>query len=257
MIIMIQVLKRSFRILEELALDGEVSLENLARISSLNKGTLCNILKSLIELGYVSKSARGYYTLSDSFRNLCRTPVWGETESTIMKRAAEELAVELEESVVISTLRDRRVAIIAQYQFQRHLMVNHVVYYARLSLYHSVSGRVLLSFLQAEERRRLFDLYGEPGGEWDNIQDFETLETAAATIRENAFSEMTNIDEGIKSFAVPVFDREGKICAALGMTLPISRLKPDLISRLQQKAAQISLLLAEKNLRGTNLLRPF
>ena len=48
---MIQVIERVFRLLEELSLDGEVSLDSLARISALNRGTLCNILRSLIELG--------------------------------------------------------------------------------------------------------------------------------------------------------------------------------------------------------------
>ena len=47
---MIQVIGRVFAILEELSLDGEVSLESLARITGLNKGTLCNILRTLIEL---------------------------------------------------------------------------------------------------------------------------------------------------------------------------------------------------------------
>ena len=55
---MIQVIGRVFAILEELSLDGEVSLDSLAGITGLNKGTLCNILRTLIELGYIRRSRR-------------------------------------------------------------------------------------------------------------------------------------------------------------------------------------------------------
>ena len=224
---MIQVITRTFKLLEEMALDGMVSLESLARTGDLNKGTLCNILKTLIELGYVERCSRGRYRLSENFRNLCSPVQWDPNLTIMMQRHTEKLADELRESIVISSIRNNRVSIIAQSQYQRNLMINEVICYARLSLYHSVSGRIVISYLPPEQRKKLFDSCGAPGEAWENAGDFESFETATATIRERELSVMTNEDEGIKSFAVPIFDPDRKICASLALTLPISQLAAD------------------------------
>ena len=81
--------------------------------------------------------------------------------------------------------------------------------------------------LPPEQRKKLFDSCGAPGEAWENAGDFESFETATATIRERELSVMTNEDEGIKSFAVPIFDPDRKICASLALTLPISQLAAD------------------------------
>ena len=223
---MIQVLTRAFIIFQELSRKGECSLEELARTTRLNKGTLCNILRTLIELDLVAKSVRGSYRIGEGFYSLARDRS-AEKYRQIVRTTAESLARELGESVVISTLRNGRVEIITQAQVQRHLMVNSEITYKDLSLYHSVSGRILYSFLPREERMRLFESHGPPLEQWGGYRDFPSLEAAVNTICGESISIMTNRQEGIKSFAIPLREPVGEVTSALGVTLPIFRLPPE------------------------------
>ena len=224
---MIQVIERVVKIIDELALDGEVPLESMVRLHGLNKGTLCNILRTLVDLKWVEKCGRGNYRLSDHFRELCSAPVWDKRGVEIMERAASDLSRELRESTVISTLRRRRLVVVTQAQYQRELMINQVIFYAKLSLYTSVLGRVICACLPPAERKEIYKLCKPLDGELNGADDFEGYEAELAKVREAGISIMTNHTLGIKSFAVPVLDASGAVCASFGLTMPLSRLPAD------------------------------
>ena len=240
---MIQVIGRVFTILEELSLDGEVSLESLARITELNKGTLCNILRTLIELGYVRRTRSSHYELTDRFRGLCGPELHSPSEMESFRREVHALAESTQESGMLSELRADRVAVVVQSQHQRTLMVNAVELYAALSLYHSVSGRILVSYLSAEQRADLCGRIGFPGAQWDGIDSLPQLENACRKIRQSSISVMENPEQEIIAFAVPVFSPEGKIMA-LGLTMPLMRcpqtVREKIIAELRLHAAKIS-----------------
>ena len=239
---MIQVIERVFTVLEELSLDGEVSLEALAKVSTLNKATLCNILRTLIELGYVQRSRPSHYCLSERFHFLVQRETIPADELDTLRSAVFSLAEETEESGVLATLRGERIAVVTQAQYPRTIMVNTHEIYAALSLYHSVSGRILVACLPAEERRHLCQRVGFPKGQWDGIGTFTALEEVCANIRRDQLSVMENPQQEIVSFAVPV-TRLGRIFS-LGLTMPLprcpSRRRREIISCLRKCALSIS-----------------
>lgn len=239
---MIQVIERVFTILEELSLDGEVSLESLANLTGLNKGTLCNILRSLIELGYVARSRSSHYELTSRFRELVNGINFTENEKTLFRQTVESLAESTGESGVLSILHGDRVAVVTQAQHPRVLMLNTMEIYAALSLYHSVSGRILVSHLEHDARTGLCTRTGFPGSEWDDIESFEELEKACSRIRRDGISVMKNPKLGIISFAVPVFRKDDVM--SLGLTMPISRCpsaeRKKIIEQLKRHADRLS-----------------
>lgn len=224
---MIQVIERVVKIMDELALDGEVSLESMVRLHGLNKGTLCNILRTLIDLNWVEKCGRGNYRLSDHFREFCNAPEWDKDGVELMQRTVTDLSRELRESVVISTLRRRRLVVVVQAQYQRELMINQVIYYAKLSIFTSVSGRAICACLPPAERKAIYALCAAAPNEPNAPGSFEEYEKLLAEVREAGISIMTNHHLGIKSFAVPVLDAKGTVCASLGLTMPLARLPED------------------------------
>ena len=232
---MIQVIERAFTILEELNLDGEVSLESLARITGLNKGTLCNILRTMIELGYVSRTRNSHYSLTDRFRELARGEFSPPGEMEMYRKCVESLAESTGESGVLAAMRGDRIAVVVQAQYQRTLMINPSEIYAALSLYHSVSGRILVSNMSAEERAVLCSRTGLPGDEWENINTLPELEKVCKKIRRAGVSVMENMNDEIIAFAVPVFRPSGQIMS-LGLTMPQMR------CRISERARIIKLL---------------
>ena len=240
---MIQVIERTFSILEELNLDGEVSLESLARITGLNKGTLCNILRTMIELGYVTRPRNSHYALSDRFRELARGELSPPGEMEMFRKCVESLAETTGESGVLAVMRGDRIAVVVQAQHQRTLMINPYEIYAALSLYHSVSGRILVSNMSETERAALCTRTGFPGEEWENISNLPELETMCKKIRRSGVSVMENMTDEIIAFAVPVIRPSGQIMS-LGLTMPQMRCRISertrIIRLLKEHAAMLS-----------------
>ena len=121
-------------------------------------------------------------------------------------------------------------------------MLNTFEIYAALSLYHSVSGRILVSYLNREARIDLCARTGFPGEQWDESRNLEELEKACFKIRRAGISVMKNPEQGIIAFAVPVFWNTGVM--SLGLTMPISRCQPTarkkIIEQLKQHADRLS-----------------
>ena len=109
---MIQVIERVFTIPEELSPDGEVSLELLAKLTGLNKGTLCNILRSPIELGYVSRTGSSHYELTARFCELAAGSKLPESAMGKFRQKGNSLAETTGESGVLAVLRHDRVAVV-------------------------------------------------------------------------------------------------------------------------------------------------
>jgi DNA-binding IclR family transcriptional regulator len=221
---MIQVIERTFSIMELLSPDRGVSLDRLTRSTGLNKGTLCNILKSLVELGYVQKEGNGTYIISRRFYALAQPYSQDKRLVELANYYVKTLATETRESGVAAILNhDNKVEIIAQDQFNRVVMVN-VEVYKDLSLYNSVTGRILLSYQPQDRLRDIIENCGYPLEAWNNISSWNSLQKHTKDIRDSEMSIMENKEQEIKAFAVPVLDADKNICASLGLTVPRARL---------------------------------
>ena len=250
---MIQVIERAFSILEHLRNNHVLSLGVLAKRSGVNKSTLCNILRTMSDLGYIENDGRGNYRISEKFKQLAQPLPEEELLRSQCMHFCKALAEETRESGVIATLRNRKLSVLAQSQYPRSLMISMTVY-ENLSLYHSVSGRIILAFLKPSELDEIIDLHGCPGAEWDGIETHAALEAACRQLRETQLSIMVNRADGIKAFAMPVFDAKHRICGAAGLTVPLFRLEerkePEILEVVRECGTKESV--ANINLNLTN-----
>lgn len=242
--IMIQVIDRVFNILEHLRDSQVLSLSCLAKRMGLNKSTLCNILKTMTDLGYVENDGSGNYRISEKFKQLAQPLPQEELLKSQCTHFCKMLADETQESGVITALRGHTLSILAQSQYPRSLMISMTVY-ENLSLFHSVSGRIILAHMKPSELDEIIDLHGYPETEWNNISTHAELENACRELRNSKISIMTNHTDGIKAFAMPVFDAKNRICGAAGLTVPLFRLdhgkETEILNSLRECVAKLSL----------------
>ena len=257
---MIQVIGRVASVIKQLSTEEELTLAQLSAKGGLNHGTLCNILKSLIEVGWLAKNGRGQYRLSAEFRSLGVAREWNPEIIGFLNRKSGELSRRIRESVVISTLRYDRVAILSMASYQHTLMINDERFYARLSLYTSVSGEVLCAGLKKETRLALFRRC--PLSEQDLEDcggDVAGYEAKMERIYRAGNNVSSNEKLGIKSWALPVYDAEGGICACLGLSVPIVRLPEDegahILSELTSTRNAIAKWIANQGLLSGDFLR--
>lgn len=220
---MILVLEKVFRILSHLSTQTYVPLGDVVKKTGYHKTTVCNLLRSMKELGYVENSGTGAYRLSARFAALsAQLPV----ESAILdicRVRMKSLAEKTLESGVAAILRAGTVSILAQALYPRNI-VTSVSVYDDLSLYHSVCGRVLFAHLDRKTQSSLWRREGPPGAQWDGITRLPELRIRADRIRAEGIGIMENEEHGLKAFAVPVFASDDKICCAFGLTVPLFRL---------------------------------
>ena len=243
---MIQVIDRVFHILEHLRDNQVLSLSSLAGRTKLNKSTLCNILRSMCDLGYVEKDGIGNYRITEKFQLLAKPPPREELLKSQCMHCCKVLAEKTRESGVVSTLRAGTLSILAQSQYPRSLMISMAVY-EDLSLYHSVSGRIVIAHLKPSERDEILDIHGYPGKEWENISTPAELDDACRALRESRLAVMTNPSDGIKAFAVPVFDAKKRICGAAGLTVPLFRLEGKQEEHILRTLRECASELSQKN----------
>jgi DNA-binding IclR family transcriptional regulator len=116
-----------------------------------------------------------------------------------------------------------KVEIIAQHQFNRSVMVSEEVY-KNLSLYESVTGRILLSYCSDEILKEIIEKNNYPEEKWNNVTNWDELQKTISLIRSKEIAVMENKRMEIKAFAVPVLDAENKVLFSLGLTVPLARL---------------------------------
>jgi DNA-binding IclR family transcriptional regulator len=250
---MIQVIGRTFQVLELLSPNVGQTLDSLSQTTGLNKGTLCNILKTLTEIEYVEKHGPGSYRLSPKLLELTKPFSLDKAIEALGKRRTQIVAKETKESCVVCSLRENNVHIIAQTQYERNLIINAFAVYKDLSLYNSVCGRVLIAFLSKDKQKVIADSVGFPGTEWDNISSVDGFEKAAAGIVKDELIIMYNEEKEIASFAVPVFDNKQQICASIGVTAPIFRVRNTDVEEKIIKSLRLAALKMTKELIKENM----
>jgi len=220
-IVSVQVIQRAFSILEILALH-EAGLAELAQLTGIQKTTLHNILKTLVELGAVKRASGGRYAIGAKIAELGEPEFRRVSLQPLAQRVANDLTAETGESVVISVLRGAERFVIAYTDGPQELTVRLDIS-ERRSPYDASTGRVLLAYLPKAVQERVIDLRGLPGDEWSAITSRDALLAALDEIRGAGLALHLHVNQEVQTLAVPVLGPDERAWAAIGVRMPASR----------------------------------
>jgi DNA-binding IclR family transcriptional regulator len=219
--VQIQVLQRAFAVLDVLAI-REAGLAELAAAAGLQKTTLHNILKTLVELGAVRRTPGGGYALGPKLVELAEREFRRISLQPLAQRIADDLAAELRETVVISTLRGVERFIVGFALGPQELTVRLDVT-TRRSPFDASTGRVLLAYLSEQELDRVVEHWGMPGELWREVTDRTSLDAALAEIRRTGLALHRHSQGEFQTVAAPVPGPDRRPWAAIGIRMPASR----------------------------------
>ncbi|GAA1630138.1 IclR family transcriptional regulator domain-containing protein [Georgenia ruanii] len=221
---------------------AQLTLSDVARRTGLTRAAARRFLHTLVEIGYVEADGRlfslrprvlelGYaYLSSISLPELCRMHL-------------QRLAAQVGESVSVSVLDGSEIVYVARVASNRIMSVDLGVG-ARLPAYATSMGRVLLAGLPAAEvDAHLGEL--RPLTRY-TLTAVEDLLAELATVRAQGWALVDEeLEEGLRSIAAPIRDRDGRVVAACNMSTaarrgPASALVSDLLPHLLATAAAIS-----------------
>ena len=218
---MIQVVQRIGEIIDILSENEKgIPLVEIEKLSKLNKSTLCNLLKSLIQIGYVEKYGSGMYRLGPKLRKLAYPQFLSDNLVTIANQYAKRLSQQTRESGMAVIRQDGELKIIGRYIYDQSVVINSQVFSA-LPGYNTAIGHIFLAFDKVIDCKKVFNDYFVD--KYDSFDEFMGI-IEDIRVKRYHFFELTG--RQAHAFAVPVF-RNKKIVMALAVIIPDFRLNSE------------------------------
>jgi len=236
---------RSIALLEFVArAQGPVSLVEATEASGLPKPTVYRLLKSLHEHGLLQREPMTKrYSIGPRLTALGRDILKNNTaraeRHAILKRLVEEIG----ETCNFTVLDGNEVLYVDRVETSASVRP-HLEAGARLPLHCTASGKLFLSQMKPEQVRKILGPGPLPRLTDKTITDMRKFEKELRKIADEGMSfDRAEWDRDSVCLAVPVLDSSGRVCAALAVHGPTSRLSVEGARRhlgaLRRAAAQM------------------
>ncbi|MCH3917535.1 MAG: IclR family transcriptional regulator [Spirochaetia bacterium] len=219
---------RTISILEILSVHKKINLENLSKESHLPKATLLRFLTTLTTLGYVHRDGNDLYSLTLKLFSVGSRCLQHIDLLEAARPEAETLSNNLGETVHMGIMEDSQAVYILKVESSHTIRM-----YSRVGktipLYCTAIGKVLLSGLTQEQQETYMEktplIPFTP-----QTLDRKGLEKElkAASLKGWAWDAQEH-EQGITCIAGRITDYTGKTVAALSVSWPQFRFKPELL----------------------------
>jgi IclR family transcriptional regulator, pca regulon regulatory protein len=226
----------------------ELGLSEVARISGLTRAAARRFLLTLETLGYVTFS-EGRFSLTPRVLELGYAYLSSLSLPEVAQPHMEALVARVNESSSISVLDDTEVVYVARVPTRRIMSITLSVG-TRLPAYATSMGRVLLAALPDAQLTALLDRIELRPLSAHTITDRATLLDALERVRRQGWAAVDQeLEEGLRSLAVPIHDASGTVIAALNVSVHASRGTMTTLRRDVLPLAQAAGLAIEADLR--------
>ncbi|HEX4817156.1 MAG TPA: IclR family transcriptional regulator C-terminal domain-containing protein [Nonomuraea sp.] len=240
----LQSLARGLAVLVALGVPGGATLADAARATGQPRATVRRAVQTLDRLGYVAADG-SRFVLLPKVLELGYAHLSGRAFRAVVQPHLADLVARVHESASVAVLSGDDIVYLARVPTERIMSVDITVG-TRFPAYATSMGRVLLA---GQPEERLDGITPEPLSR-------HTLTTAAelkAAVRQAAADGYALVDqeleEGVRSLAVPVRDRAGRVAAAVNVATHVSRATPadlvrNVLPALRETAARMEADLA-------------
>jgi IclR family pca regulon transcriptional regulator len=222
-----------------------LTISEVSRRTGLPRPTVRRLLHTLVQLGYVDTSGQrfslGIRTLNLSYAFLSSVPL---REIAIPHMLS--LVELVKESCVLSLLDDVDVIEVAQVPVERIVAVALTVS-SRFPAHATSAGRILIGNLPPADRADVLDRLAAAKSTTSRaVVNRARLEEALDQARRQGWAMVDQeLEEGIRSIAVPVRDADGEVVAALSVwsyssRVSLRRFRSEILPHLRETASWIS-----------------
>ena len=200
----------------------ELALSDVARATGLTRAAARRFLLTLVKLGYVN-FADGRFSLRPRVLELGYAYLSSLTLPEVAQPHMEALVAKVNESSSISVLDDLEVVYVVRVPTRRIMSITLSVG-TRLPAYATSMGRVLLANLPEDElEERLSRIEIRPLTA-RTVKDKDELRAILAATRKQGYAATDQeLEEGLRSLAVPIRDASAAVVAALNVSVHASR----------------------------------
>ncbi|OBV37550.1 IclR family transcriptional regulator domain-containing protein [Janthinobacterium psychrotolerans] len=223
------------------------TLSEVAERAQLTRAGARRILLTLLQLGYVEADGRLFRltpkVLDLGYAYLSSLPIWTQAQPLL-----EELMQALRQSCSATVLDGDDIVYVVRLSAHRTMSINLGIG-SRLPSYCTSMGRVLLSNLAPDAlRARLSNMALLKVTPATKV-DIEALMEEIAQVRRQGWCLVQEeLEQGLVALAAPVFDRSGKIVAAINVSgqaagPSVAQLMEQSLPKLLETASRVSALI--------------
>lgn len=225
----VQSLARGLRVLTAFSAENpRLSLADAARLTGLTRATTRRCLHTLMQLGYAETNGKSFQltprVLDLGYAYLSSAKL-GEIAEPFMERLSEQL----DESVSLAVLDGTEIVYVARVPTKRIMSIG-LALGSRLPAVVTSMGRILLSSLPDDELRDFLRQAKLVRYTQRTITDRVQLERELLSVRQQRYALVDReLEEGLRSLAVPLANREGRVVAALNVGTQTERVSREVL----------------------------
>ncbi|MBC2885496.1 IclR family transcriptional regulator [Ochrobactrum sp. CM-21-5] len=224
---------KGLRVIEAFGEDKpRLSITDVSRITGLDRATARRCLLTLSQLGYAEYDGKFFMLLPKILRlghaYLSTTPL-----PTIIQPHLDRLSEIVGESASASVLDGTEIVYIARASQMRVMSIN-LMAGSRLPAYCASMGRVLLAWLDEAEARSVLERTElKPRTPFTRTYPDQLIEELKHIRVQGYAINDQELELGLRSIAIPVFDHRGMVVAAINIGAPVAHVEVrDLIERV-------------------------
>ncbi|HYF12498.1 MAG TPA: IclR family transcriptional regulator [Actinomycetota bacterium] len=229
---------RALSALELVADAGELGVTELGRRLGVHKATASRLAATLADRGLLERDQQtDRYRLGFGLVRLAGAAMARLDLVSSARAAMDDLAERTHETVTIGVLSGDDVVSVGQVTGTRSIV--SVSWVGKRTPLHTTStGKVLLAFMDEEERDRR--LAGPlEGATSRSVTSADALRTQLDEVRRRGYAQtLEELEVGLTAVAAPVRQGDGKVLAALSVSGPSFRLRPVDLPRVGQQTIE-------------------
>lgn len=243
----VRAVERALQIMDCFSNDHpERGISEISQLVGLHKATTHRIVTTLVNYGYLERSSDDQkYKLGMHLANLGNKVIKHIELRNEALPFMNALVEKLDEACDLSIF-DRGGAFYVEVIKSTHALTISAAVGQRLPPYCTASGKVFLAYLSPEELDSNLKLPIKSYTE-KTVTSPDELRRQLAQFRQQGYSyDDEEYEVGIRAVAVPIFNHQEKVVAALGMPSPTSRLTPDRIPEIAQSLKEAGEAISHK-----------
>ena len=221
-----------------------MTLSDVAKVTGMSRATTRRLLLTLVREGYAEKRDR-HFSLRPKVLQLGYSALSSVGILDIVQPVMNALSQKTQESIYTAVLTGDDVTYLARSTPDRVISVS-INIGNRLPAYAVSTGRVLLAGESDEALERYFDRIKLEKHTSNTVRTVKQLRAVIAETRELGYSLVDEeLEEGVRSLSVPIYDASGHVIAALNaccpsMRFPVQDMREQLVPELRAAAKSIN-----------------
>ena len=221
----------------------EMTLSEVARATGLSRASARRFLLTLVDLDYARTDGRAF-SLTPRVLELGYAYLSGLSLTDVAQPHVEDLVSRVHESSSVAVLDRTDIVYVVRVPTKR-IMTVAISVGTRFPAFATSMGRVLLAGLEPLEADRLLERTELAPLAARTTTDPTRLRRIIAEVRERGYAVTDQeLETGLRSIAVPIRNRRGKVIAAMNVSaqaprVTIEQLERDILPALLEAAARI------------------